>query len=231
MSRVPALSMGFPLSFSQIGSSRCLRKCGSIDHPTDVVPFTIDWGRWVLNGHKGFLLTKDEVDEGRAVGDGDGDGTGRAAFDVSQKIWTHKICTGMKAEPLPLPVAYVDRWGCKTIRVSFINLLTALRALASLATAYRDDVGVPLAHKDNKFSHSIHPYSQYTFAARDNLGELTTSMRSLDRREMLADIATRDLLDELADRLEARGLGGPIKCSFCSKKFPGTADGPHKLGV
>ncbi|KAF6743717.1 hypothetical protein DFP72DRAFT_1098399 [Ephemerocybe angulata] len=69
------------------------------------------------------------------------------------------------------------------MRVSFINLLTALGALASLANAYHDD---------------------YTFAARDYLDELTTSTRSLDRREILADIATRDLLAEVADRLEAR---------------------------
>ncbi|KAF6749997.1 hypothetical protein DFP72DRAFT_851973 [Ephemerocybe angulata] len=94
----------------------------------------------------------------------------------------------------------------KTMRVSFINLLTALGALASLATAYRDD---------------------YTFAARDYLDELTTSTRSLDRREMLADIAIRDLLDELADRLEARAPGDQIQCSSCSMKFPGTSEG-HK---
>ncbi|KAF6744543.1 hypothetical protein DFP72DRAFT_1176818 [Ephemerocybe angulata] len=92
------------------------------------------------------------------------------------------------------------------MRVSFINLLTALGALASLATAYRDD---------------------YTFAARDYLDELTTSKRSLDRREMLADIAIRDLLDELADRLEARAPGDQIQCSSCSMKFPGTSEG-HK---
>ncbi|KAF6765319.1 hypothetical protein DFP72DRAFT_839176 [Ephemerocybe angulata] len=135
MSRFPALSMGFPLSFSEIGSSRCLRKCGNVNkmysitghsdhvayhHETPyrnvrppfiqalsiIVPFTIDWGRWVLNGHKGFLLTKDEVDEGRAVGDGDGDGTGRAAFDGSQKIWTHK------AKPYVSPSStYSQLWG------------------------------------------------------------------------------------------------------------------------
>ncbi|KAF6761024.1 hypothetical protein DFP72DRAFT_1062734 [Ephemerocybe angulata] len=67
------------------------------------------------------------------------------------------------------------------MRVSFIHLLTALGALASLANAYHDD---------------------YTFAARD-LDELTT----LYRREILADIATRDLLAEVADRLEARARG------------------------
>ncbi|KAF6757021.1 hypothetical protein DFP72DRAFT_1066394 [Ephemerocybe angulata] len=94
------------------------------------------------------------------------------------------------------------------MRVSFIHLLTALGALASLANAYHDD---------------------YTFAARDNLDELTTSTRSLDRREILADIAIRDLLDELAFRLEARAPGGPIKCSFCSKEFPGTQDGHTQL--
>ncbi|KAF6746681.1 hypothetical protein DFP72DRAFT_1076195 [Ephemerocybe angulata] len=94
------------------------------------------------------------------------------------------------------------------MRVSFIHLLTALGAFASLANAYHDD---------------------YTFAARDNLNKLTTSTRSLDRREILADIATRDLLDELAVRLEARAPGDPIKCSVCDKKFPGTADGHTKL--
>ncbi|KAF6750072.1 hypothetical protein DFP72DRAFT_1072688 [Ephemerocybe angulata] len=68
------------------------------------------------------------------------------------------------------------------MRVSFIHLLTALGALASLANAYHDD---------------------YTFAARDYLDELTT----LDRREILADFATRDLLAEVAARLEARDQG------------------------
>ncbi|KAF6744810.1 hypothetical protein DFP72DRAFT_857113 [Ephemerocybe angulata] len=96
------------------------------------------------------------------------------------------------------------------MRVSFINLLTALGALASLANAYHDD---------------------YTFAARDNLDELTTSMRSLDRREILADIATRDLLAEVTDRLEARSRDQdpypPFRCLFqhCGATFPGTKEG------
>ncbi|KAF6750591.1 hypothetical protein DFP72DRAFT_1072293 [Ephemerocybe angulata] len=64
------------------------------------------------------------------------------------------------------------------MRVSFIHLLTALGALASFANAYHDD---------------------YTFSARD-LDELTT----LYRREILADFTTRDLLAEVAGRLEAR---------------------------
>ncbi|KAF6744561.1 hypothetical protein DFP72DRAFT_857354 [Ephemerocybe angulata] len=68
------------------------------------------------------------------------------------------------------------------MRVSFIHLLTALGALTSFANAYHDD---------------------YTFSARD-LDELTT----LYRREILADIATRDLLAEVAGRLEARAREG-----------------------
>ncbi|KAF6744563.1 hypothetical protein DFP72DRAFT_1176824 [Ephemerocybe angulata] len=86
------------------------------------------------------------------------------------------------------------------MRVSFIHLLTALGALASLANAYHDD---------------------YTFAARDNLDELTT----LDRREILADIATRDLLAEVAGRLEARGAAW--KCRSCQVAFGDTEEG-HK---
>ncbi|KAF5339821.1 hypothetical protein D9611_009147 [Ephemerocybe angulata] len=80
------------------------------------------------------------------------------------------------------------------MRVSFLNLLTALGALCSLAKAYHDD---------------------YIFGARDNLDEFTSSTRSLDRREILADIASRDLLDEVADRLEARGW----RCLACDKYF------------
>ncbi|KAF5338202.1 hypothetical protein D9611_014607 [Ephemerocybe angulata] len=88
------------------------------------------------------------------------------------------------------------------MRVSFIHLLTALGALASLANAYHDD---------------------YTFSARDNLDELST----FDRREILADITTRDLLAELAGRLEARS-GDPypqFKCLVCGATFAGTRAG------
>ncbi|KAF6742696.1 hypothetical protein DFP72DRAFT_1179093 [Ephemerocybe angulata] len=87
------------------------------------------------------------------------------------------------------------------MRVSFINLLTVIGALASFANGYRDD---------------------YAFAARDILDELTASTRSLDRREILADITTRDLLHEVADRLEARG---PKQCAYCKKPFPDTPEG------
>ncbi|KAF6755565.1 hypothetical protein DFP72DRAFT_1169457 [Ephemerocybe angulata] len=90
------------------------------------------------------------------------------------------------------------------MRVSFIHLLTALGALASLANAYHDD---------------------YTFAARDYLDELTT----LDRREILADIATRDLVAEVAGRLEARSGGldpnAPFECNRCHRTFPRTKAG------
>ncbi|KAF6749181.1 hypothetical protein DFP72DRAFT_1168729 [Ephemerocybe angulata] len=90
------------------------------------------------------------------------------------------------------------------MRVSFIHLLTALGALASLANAYHDD---------------------YTFAARDYLDELTT----LDRREILADIATRDLVAEVAGRLEARSShldpNPRYKCNRCNKTFPRTTAG------
>ncbi|KAF6759322.1 hypothetical protein DFP72DRAFT_1043381 [Ephemerocybe angulata] len=98
------------------------------------------------------------------------------------------------------------------MRVSFINLLAALGALASLVNAYHDD---------------------YAFAARDYLDELTTSTRSLDRREILADIATRDLLYEVADRLEARS-GDPypqFKCLVCGATFAGTKGGQKSMST
>ncbi|KAF6746584.1 hypothetical protein DFP72DRAFT_855288 [Ephemerocybe angulata] len=119
------------------------------------------------------------------------------------------------------------------MRVSFIHLLTALGALASLANAYHDDVGAPLPYKvaTNAHIQVIYPYPQYTFAARDNLDELTT----FDRREILADITTRDLLAELAGRLEARsGDRDPypqFKCLACGATFAGIKAGQKSEGT
>ena len=45
----------------------------------------------------------------------------------------------------------------------------------------------------------------------------------LERREVLAEFSTRDLVDELRDRLERRGgiISKPsFKCPYCGTKYP-----------
>lgn len=45
----------------------------------------------------------------------------------------------------------------------------------------------------------------------------------LERREVLAEFSTRDLIDELTDRLERRGNGGSkpktYGCPYCGKQY------------
>ena len=63
--------------------------------------------------------------------------------------------------------------------------------------------------------------------AREWVDELTT--RDLDfvnavleRREILSEISTRELIDELSDRLESRGLTKKktYGCPYCGRQYP-----------
>ncbi|KAJ2930862.1 hypothetical protein H1R20_g6221, partial [Candolleomyces eurysporus] len=88
---------------------------------------------------------------------------------------------------------------------------------------------VPLVLSLSAWVATAHVDGDSTLEARDWVDELNT--RDLDyvtdileRREVLSEISTRDLVDELRDRLERRG-GKPSKpktygCPYCGKKYP-----------
>ncbi|KAF6750237.1 hypothetical protein DFP72DRAFT_1139886 [Ephemerocybe angulata] len=72
------------------------------------------------------------------------------------------------------------------MRVSILSLLPFALALASFANAHVDD------------DHSL--------SAREYLDALSM-ISSLERRELLEDLTTRELIDALSDRLDRRGKG------------------------
>ncbi|KAF6742256.1 hypothetical protein DFP72DRAFT_69483 [Ephemerocybe angulata] len=86
------------------------------------------------------------------------------------------------------------------MRVSILSLLPFALALASFANAHVD------------YDHSL--------SARDYLDEL--SVASLERRELLGDLTTRELIEELSERLDRRG-GQTFTCPYtdtgCTKVF------------
>ncbi|KAF6746438.1 hypothetical protein DFP72DRAFT_1152299 [Ephemerocybe angulata] len=83
------------------------------------------------------------------------------------------------------------------MRLSLITLLPIAIALASFASAHHDQ----------------------TNEAREDVGTLSSrglgDEFALERREVLEGIATRDLLDELEDRLARRGGPGPKRTFYC----------------
>ncbi|KAF6746483.1 hypothetical protein DFP72DRAFT_1076334 [Ephemerocybe angulata] len=72
------------------------------------------------------------------------------------------------------------------MRLSFITLLPIALSLASFANAYHDHAKEARKYVDDLSSRGFDDYP-------------------LERREVLEDIATCDLLDELKDRLARRG--------------------------
>ncbi|KAF6750043.1 hypothetical protein DFP72DRAFT_1072657 [Ephemerocybe angulata] len=57
----------------------------------------------------------------------------------------------------------------------------------------------------------VHAHSDYTYEAREHINELATrdfEDSLLTTRQELADLSTRELLNELEDRLQRRGRGG-----------------------
>ncbi|KAF6741835.1 hypothetical protein DFP72DRAFT_861430 [Ephemerocybe angulata] len=71
----------------------------------------------------------------------------------------------------------------------------------------------------------VHARSDYTYEAREHIDELATRAFEgsvLTTRQDLADLSTRDLLNELGDRLQRR-LGDKRRflCVTCSKHFVG----------
>ncbi|KAF6750278.1 hypothetical protein DFP72DRAFT_1139944 [Ephemerocybe angulata] len=84
------------------------------------------------------------------------------------------------------------------MRFSILSLLPIALALASFTNAYVD--------------------RDHSLSAREYLDEL--SVPSLERRELLEDLTTRELIDELSDRLDRRQK---FKCPYinvgCHKEF------------
>ncbi|KAF6752586.1 hypothetical protein DFP72DRAFT_1171472 [Ephemerocybe angulata] len=75
-----------------------------------------------------------------------------------------------------------------------------------------------------------------TYDARELVDEFATRDLeafdyALERREILADLTTRDLIDELSDRLARRGGGNSkekgFKCPYCGKVYQNEADAKH----
>ncbi|RXW17241.1 hypothetical protein EST38_g8611 [Candolleomyces aberdarensis] len=95
------------------------------------------------------------------------------------------------------------------MRVSFAALLPVVVSLTAWVASAHYDGGAPLE-------------------ARDWLDDLTTRDleyvgQILERREVLSEFSTRDLIDELTDRLERRGNGGSKEktygCPYCGKQY------------
>ncbi|KAF6749381.1 hypothetical protein DFP72DRAFT_541816 [Ephemerocybe angulata] len=96
------------------------------------------------------------------------------------------------------------------MRVSAFALISVAASLATYVAAYS---------------------SESTYDARELLDEFATRDLeafdyALERREIIADLSTRDLIDELSDRLERRA-DKPLKllkanaCGFCGKHHTG----------
>ncbi|KAJ2930859.1 hypothetical protein H1R20_g6224, partial [Candolleomyces eurysporus] len=95
------------------------------------------------------------------------------------------------------------------MRVSFATLLPVVVSLTAwVASAHRDG-GAPLEARDWMDGLSTRDL--------ESVGEI------LERREVLADFSTRDLIDELSDRLERRGnlisKKKTYKCPYCGTKY------------
>ncbi|KAF6745103.1 ectomycorrhizas-regulated small secreted protein [Ephemerocybe angulata] len=115
------------------------------------------------------------------------------------------------------------------MRVSLPTLLSVAISLVSIVNAHQD----------------------HTLEAREYIDELIAreeAYNALERRDLFADISTRELIDELSDRFERRA-GNNLKlyqCEYChqsfdskddakkdAKKFPcqnsQSKDGKHKV--
>ncbi|KAF6755545.1 hypothetical protein DFP72DRAFT_896015 [Ephemerocybe angulata] len=94
------------------------------------------------------------------------------------------------------------------MRVSLHTLLSVAISLVSIVNAHKD----------------------HAFEAREYVDELTAreeAYNTLERRELFADIATRELIDELSDRLERRLK---FMCTRCRASLADSKNGPCKDG-
>ncbi|KAF6755620.1 hypothetical protein DFP72DRAFT_896114 [Ephemerocybe angulata] len=68
----------------------------------------------------------------------------------------------------------------------------------------------------------VHAQSDYTHEAREHIDELATRAFKnslLITRQDLADLSTRDLLNELEDRLQPRTIQDRYVCEICGNPF------------
>ncbi|KAF6765616.1 hypothetical protein DFP72DRAFT_839442 [Ephemerocybe angulata] len=77
------------------------------------------------------------------------------------------------------------------------------------------------------FLSMVHAQRDYTHEAREHIDELATRAFEdslLTTRQDLADLSTRDLLNELKDRLQRRGDSRRFLCVTCSKHYVGAVN-------
>ncbi|KAJ2928184.1 hypothetical protein H1R20_g8900, partial [Candolleomyces eurysporus] len=95
------------------------------------------------------------------------------------------------------------------MRVSFATLLPLVATLTAwVATAHVHDGTTPLEARE--------------WVDELNARDLDFVSEVLERREVLSEFSTRDLVDELRDRLERRGniISKPsFKCPYCGTKY------------
>ncbi|KAJ2928347.1 hypothetical protein H1R20_g8767, partial [Candolleomyces eurysporus] len=95
------------------------------------------------------------------------------------------------------------------MRVSFSTLLSVIVSLTAWVASAHHDGGAPLEARDWMDGLSTRDL--------EIVGDI------LERREVLAEFSTRDLIDELSDRLERRGniisKKKTYKCPYCGTKY------------
>ncbi|KAF6764379.1 ectomycorrhizas-regulated small secreted protein [Ephemerocybe angulata] len=71
----------------------------------------------------------------------------------------------------------------------------------------------------------VNAYSDPSFNAREYIDELAgredAYTEALERREIMSDISTRELVQELSERLERRGEK-LMQCKYCKRTYRGT---------
>ncbi|KAF6760976.1 hypothetical protein DFP72DRAFT_843231 [Ephemerocybe angulata] len=72
----------------------------------------------------------------------------------------------------------------------------------------------------------VNAHSDPFFDAREYIDDLVARedgyTETLERREIMADISTRELIQELSERLERRAPEKLKQCKFCKRTFTGT---------
>ncbi|RXW17239.1 hypothetical protein EST38_g8613 [Candolleomyces aberdarensis] len=115
------------------------------------------------------------------------------------------------------------------MRIPFATLLPVVVSLTTWVASAHHDGGAPLEARGSVGGRSTPtPAGLAHLKARDWMDRLNTRDLEivgdiLERREVLAEFSTRDLIDELSDRLERRGniisKKKTYKCPYCGRTY------------